>query len=107
MTTAQRAAAIQRGSPIAWFEPAASRVARDRRATHGAVPPSRDFSRPSGSNAQGFLDGEHKSVEPEVRPMYLGPPSGRIPTPDEKRCAWQLREEYLAGRLGKNGEENR
>ena len=50
----------------------------------------RFFTRPSGSKARGFLDGERKSVEPEIRPKYLGPPSGRIPTDDEKRGAWQL-----------------
>ena len=39
-------------------------------------------------------------------PKYSGPPSGRVPTDDEKRGSWQLQEEYLAGRLGKNEEEN-
>jgi hypothetical protein len=66
----------------------------------------RFFPRPSGSKARGFLDGERKSVEPEIRPKYLGPPSGRIPTDDEKRGAWYLQSEYLAGRLGKDEQEN-
>jgi hypothetical protein len=39
-------------------------------------------------------------------PKYGGPPSGRSPSNEEKRGAWQLQEEYLAGRLGKNEEEN-
>src|ERR1700682_6299976 len=41
--------------------------------------------RPSGIKARGFLKGERKSVDPEIRPVYLGPPSARIPTDDEKR----------------------
>jgi hypothetical protein len=64
-------------------------------------------TRRSGSKAQGFLDGEYKSVEPEVRPIYRGyATSGRTPNDEDKRGAWQLQEEYLAGRLGKNEEEN-
>jgi hypothetical protein len=64
--------------------------------------------RRSGSATTGFLNGERKTggVTPTTRPPYLGPPSARIPTDDEKRGAWQLQEEYLAGRLGKNEEEN-
>jgi hypothetical protein len=62
--------------------------------------------RRSGSATTGFLDGEYKSGEPEVRPMYLGPPSGRVPNAEDKRGAWHLEDEYLAGRLGKNEEEN-
>jgi hypothetical protein len=45
-------------------------------------------------------------VTPTTRPPYLGPPSGRAGTDDEKRGAWHLQAEYLAGRLGKNEEEN-
>jgi hypothetical protein len=65
-------------------------------------------TRRSGSTTTGFLDGERKSggVTPTTCPPYLGPPSGRAGTADEKRGAWQLQEEYLAGRLGKNEEEN-
>jgi hypothetical protein len=64
--------------------------------------------RRSGITTTGFLDGERKpgAVTPTKCPPYLGPPSGRSGTADEKRCAWQLEEEYLAGRLGKNAEEN-
>jgi len=62
--------------------------------------------RPSGIATTGFLDGERKSIEPEVRPIYLGPPSGRAGNADEKRGAWHLEDEYLAARLGKNEEEN-
>jgi hypothetical protein len=51
-------------------------------------------------------DGAPFKVTPTKCPPYLGPSSGRIPTADEKRGAWQLEEEYLAGRLGKNAEEN-
>ena len=41
-----------------------------------------------------------------MRPQYLGPQSGRAGTDEERRGAWQLQEEYLAGRLGKNDEDN-
>jgi hypothetical protein len=35
--------------------------------------------RPSGIKARGFLKGERKSIiEPEMRPVYLGPPSLRV-----------------------------
>ena len=68
----------------------------------------RFFTRPSGSKARGFIDGERRpgGVTPTTCPPYLGPPSGRAGNADEKRGAWQLQEEYLAGRLGKNEEEN-
>lgn len=65
-------------------------------------------ARRSGITTTGFLDGERKpgGVTPTMRPLYLGPPSGRAGTDDEKRGAWQLEQEYLAVRLGKNEEEN-
>jgi hypothetical protein len=67
--------------------------------------------RRSGSATTGFLDGERKLDGAPFKvtttcPEYLGQPSGRIPTDHEKRGAWQLQEEYLEGRLGKNEEEN-
>jgi hypothetical protein len=69
--------------------------------------------RPSGSATTGFYrpgeraqDGAPFATVPATCPPYLGRPSGRIPTADEKRGAWQLQEEYVAGRLGKNEEEN-
>ena len=66
----------------------------------------RFLERRSESETQGFLDGERPTIKPETRPVYLGPPSGRVPNDDEKRGAWHLENEYLAGRLGKNEEEN-
>jgi hypothetical protein len=66
----------------------------------------RFLTRRSGSTKTGFLDGEYKSTGREVRPMYLGPSSGRAGTDDEKRGAYHLYAEYLAVRLGKNDEEN-
>jgi hypothetical protein len=69
--------------------------------------------RRSGSAIKGFYrpgerDRDGTPFEPVQTkcPKYHGPPSGRIPTNEEKRGAWQLQEEYLAGRLGKNDEEN-
>src|SRR5258706_5169934 len=69
--------------------------------------------RPSGSATKGFYrpgerdqNGAPFKVTPTKCPKYSGPPSGRAPTNEEKRGAWQLQDEYLAGRLGKNGEEN-
>jgi hypothetical protein len=69
--------------------------------------------RPSGGSAKGFYrpgerdqNGAPFKVSPTKCPKYPGPPSGRAPTNEEKRGAWQLQDEYLAGRLGKNGEEN-
>jgi hypothetical protein len=67
--------------------------------------------RRSGSVTTGFLEGERKLDGAPFKvtttcPEYLGQPSGRVPTDDEKRGAWQLQEEYLTGRLGKNEEEN-
>ena len=59
--------------------------------------------RRSGIATTGFLDGEYKSTDREVRPQYLGPPSGRVPTADEKCGAYHLYAEYIAVRLGKNG----
>jgi hypothetical protein len=66
----------------------------------------RFFDRRSGSATTGFLDGEYRSGESEVRPVYPGPPSGRAPTAEEKRGAYHLQTEYLEVRLGKNAEEN-
>ncbi len=74
-------------------------------------------TRPSGSATTGFYrygnrsgerseNGAPFEVSPTKCPKYPGPPSGRAPTNEEKRGAWQLQDEYLAGRLGKNGEEN-
>jgi hypothetical protein len=70
-------------------------------------------TRPSGSKTTGFYRPGERSeigapfaVTPTKCPKYNGPPSGRAAGPEEKRCAWQLQEEYLAGRLGKNAEEN-
>jgi hypothetical protein len=73
--------------------------------------------RPSGSATTGFYRYGNRSGErsengapfkfiPTTCPQYIGPPSRRVPTAEEKRGAWQLQEEYLAGRLGKNEEEN-
>src|ERR1700758_1336283 len=60
----------------------------------------RFFQRRSGSTATGFLDGEFKGIQPDVQLKYLGPPvSGRDATDGEKRGAWHLQAEYLAGRL--------
>ena len=53
----------------------------------------RILSRRSGSATAGFLDCERKPVEPEVRPVYPGPPSGRTGNAAEKRGAWQLEDE--------------
>jgi hypothetical protein len=72
----------------------------------GLLAKPRFFERRSGSATTGFIDGEYRSGESEVRPMYLGPPSGRAPTAEEKRGAYHLQTEYLEGRLGKNTEEN-
>jgi hypothetical protein len=70
-------------------------------------------ARRSGSAKTGFYRPGERSdsgapfeVSPTKCPAYTGPPSGRDPTADEKHGAWQLEEEYLAGRLGKNEEEN-
>jgi hypothetical protein len=69
--------------------------------------------RPSGSLTTGFYrpgerseNGAPFEVTPTTCPRFSGPSSGRTPSNDEKRYAWQLQEEYLAGRLGKNDEEN-
>jgi hypothetical protein len=69
--------------------------------------------RRSGSERAGFYrpgerdkDGAPFEVLPTKCPKYSGPPSGRLPTDDEKQGAWQLQQEYLAARLGKNEEEN-
>jgi hypothetical protein len=74
---------------------------------------NRIAARRSGSTKQGFYRPGERSesgapfeVLPTKCPEYYGPPSGRAPTGDEKRGAWQLQEEYLAVRLGKNAEEN-
>jgi hypothetical protein len=69
--------------------------------------------RRSGSNRAGFLrPGERdKSYGPPFEVPSSEPPPKyfRIyctPNDDEKRGAWQLQEEYFAGRLGKDEEEN-
>jgi hypothetical protein len=69
--------------------------------------------RPWGSTKTGFYrpgerseNGAPFEVTPTKCAQYMGLPSGRTPTNDEKRGAWQLQEEYLAGRLGKDEEEN-
>lgn len=69
--------------------------------------------RRSGSAKTGFYRPGERSdrgapfkVTPTKCPNYNGPPSGRTGNAAEKRSAWQLQEEYLAGRLGKNEEEN-
>jgi hypothetical protein len=74
---------------------------------------NRIAARRSGSEVKGFYrpgerdkDGAPFEVLPTKCPLYNGPPSGRVPTNKEKRGAWQLQEEYLVGRLGKNDEEN-
>jgi hypothetical protein len=68
------------------------------------------YERLSGGTAKRLLDGERKPggfpFIPTTCPEYKGPPSGRAGNDDEKRGAWQLQEEYLVGRLGKNEEEN-
>ncbi|SHG69703.1 hypothetical protein [Bradyrhizobium erythrophlei] len=81
------------------------------------VPPKIAIRR-SGSSRVGFLrpgerekcllDGDDHPypIENEPAPKYLGPPSGRAGTDDEKRGAYHLYAEYIAGRLGKNEEEN-
>ncbi len=78
----------------------------------GAIAPT-IASRPSGSARTGFCRPGERSdsgapfdVTPSTCPKYNGPPAGRVPTNLEKSGAWQLQEEYLAGRLGKNDEEN-
>jgi len=64
------------------------------------------FYRP-GERAKCLLDIEGHPPAIESEPLhYPGPPSGRVPTANEKRAAWQLQDEYLAGRLGKTEEEN-
>jgi hypothetical protein len=74
---------------------------------------NRIAARRSGSEVKGFYrpgerdkDGDPFEVLPTKCPLYNGPPSGRVPTNEEKRGAWQLQEEYLVGRLGKNHAEN-
>jgi hypothetical protein len=73
---------------------------------------TRCAKRPSGIEAKGFIDGERKGeripfeVMPTRCPPYLGPPTGRVGSADEKRGAYHLQDEYLAGRLGKNEYEN-
>jgi hypothetical protein len=69
--------------------------------------------RPSGSTMTGFYrpgerseNGAPFEVSPTKCPKYIGLPSGRTPSNEEKRGAWQLQAEYLEGRLGKNDEEN-
>ncbi|MGY4364067.1 hypothetical protein ACVW1A_000132 [Bradyrhizobium sp. LB1.3] len=69
--------------------------------------------RRSGSEVEGFYRPGERSeygapfeVLQTKPPCYSGPPSGRAPTHEEKRGAWHLQEEYLAGRLGRNDEEN-
>jgi hypothetical protein len=70
----------------------------------------RFFPRRSGIATTDFLYGERPlcgfDFMPAKCPPYLGPPSARILTDEDKRGAWQLQEEYLADRLGKNKEEN-
>jgi hypothetical protein len=69
--------------------------------------------RRSGSARAGFYRPGERSdsgapfkVTPTKCPNYNGPPSGRTGNAAEKRGAWHLEDEYLAGRLGKNEEEN-
>jgi hypothetical protein len=69
--------------------------------------------RPSGSAKTGFYrpgerpkDGSPFEIVPTKCPPYQGQPSGRVPTDEEKRGAWHLQNEYLAGRLGKDEAEN-
>ena len=66
----------------------------------------RFFTRLSGSTTTGFLDGERKlgGITNEPLPKYFR--MHCTPNAEDKRGAYQLQEEYLAGRLGKNDEEN-
>jgi hypothetical protein len=77
---------------------------------------NRIAERRSGSSRVGFLrPGERKNcmldgddnpypIETEPLPKYFR--MRCTPSDEDKRGAWQLQEEYLAGRLGKNAEEN-
>jgi len=62
----------------------------------------------AGERAKSMLDGggHPYPIDNDPPPNYSGPPSGRAPNESEKRGAWQLQQEYLEGRLGKNEEEN-
>jgi hypothetical protein len=69
--------------------------------------------RPSGSRIIGFhrpgerpKNGAPFEAQPTKLPKYNGRPSGRSPSETEKRVAWPLQGEYLAGRLGKDNGEN-
>jgi hypothetical protein len=64
--------------------------------------PKMDFYRPGERSEHG----SPFEVTPTTCPKYSGLPSGRDPDNEEKRGAWQLQQEYIAGRLGKNEEEN-
>jgi hypothetical protein len=69
-------------------------------------------ARRSGSSVEGFYrpgerdkDGSPFEILPTQCPPYI-PQLARVPTNEEKRGAWHLQDEYLAGRLGRNEEEN-
>ncbi|WP_072817777.1 hypothetical protein [Bradyrhizobium erythrophlei] len=66
--------------------------------------------RRSGIATKTFLPGESKrdGVPFKASPAipYLGPPKHREPNDRQRRGAWQLQEEYLKDRLGRNKEEN-
>lgn len=74
---------------------------------------ARIAQRPSGSTRKGYYrpgersaDGINFSMEVQPRCSPTKERTGRAPTDVEKRGAWPLQDEYLAGRLGKNEEEN-
>jgi hypothetical protein len=84
-------------------------ITAERRSGSTTVGFYRGLPRPGGKQplaGERSKDGTPLDVKPTKCPKYLGLPSGRTPNEEEKRGAWQLQEEYLAGRLGKNKEEN-
>jgi hypothetical protein len=86
-----------------------------------AIVKDRIAKRPSKIKAEGFIPGERpanrepfdaapakpfETIRIFRRQHRHQPPSGRTPTADERNGAWQLQEEYKAGRLGEDTEEN-
>jgi hypothetical protein len=80
---------------------AAGKFGANRIAKRPSLSATKGFYRP-GERAE---DGAPFTPTTTI-PKYNGSPSGRAPTGDEKLGARQLQAEYLAGRLGKNEEEN-
>jgi hypothetical protein len=79
----------------------------------GLITKPRIAERRSGSNRESFYrpqerpsDGAPFNIIPTKCPPYQGRPKARDATIGEINGAWQLQEEYLADRLGKDVEEN-